>query len=274
MTYPVHWRTDDVGAASRGAAAALLKRKVAVMYTGSTPKASEARAVFAMKFEGFMPPEPTIAVFDLDRTVTRAGTYTPFLLSTVEGGLPVAWTVLRGLAAALTYKAGLISRSQLKARMLALTIAGAPRVKVRGWAEAFVDRWLKTHVRPGALAAIAKHRAAGDHLVLATASFDFYAEIFAARLGFDHTIATASVWNEADCLEAGVAGENCYGADKLAAVRSYVETRANRGRVVAYSDHHTDFDLLRWADEGVAVNPNGKLRARAGASGIAIVDWN
>jgi len=216
----------------------------------------------------------TIAVFDLDRTVTRAGTYTPFLLYCAGGGVAVAWTVLRGLVAALTYKAGLISRSQLKARMLALTIAGAPRVKVQGWAEGFVERWLKTHVRPGALEAIARHRAAGDHLVLATASFDFYAGVFASRLGFDHLIATASVWDAKDCLVAGVAGENCYGADKLAAVQTYVETRASPRRVVAYSDHHTDFDLLRWADDGVAVNPNGKLRARANTAGLAVVDWN
>jgi phosphatidylglycerophosphatase C len=215
----------------------------------------------------------TIAVFDLDRTVTREGTYTPFLLSTAAGWLAMAWTMLRGLAAGLTYKAGLIARSQMKARMLALTIAGAPRVQVTGWAEVFVDRWLKTHVRPGAVEAIARHRAAGDHLVLATASFDFYATVFARRLGFDHVIATGSVWM-GDCLQASVDGENCYGADKLKAVRAYIETLPSPRLVVAYSDHHTDFELLRWADEGVAVNPNRKLRIRADAAGLAIVDWN
>jgi len=216
----------------------------------------------------------TIAVFDLDRTVTTAGTYTPFLLHCLGGGPAVAWPVLRGLGAALTYKAGAITRSQLKARMLDLTIAGSSRAQVRAWAEDFVARWLKTRVRPGSVAAIARHRAAGDHLVLATASFDFHAEVFAARLGFDHLIATGSVWDGADRLCAAVAGPNCYGADKLAAVRAYVEARPLPRRVVAYSDHHTDFDLLRWADEGVAVNPNAKLRRRAGAAGLEIVDWN
>ncbi len=215
---------------------------------------------------------PTIAVFDLDRTVTRAGTYTPFLLFCAGGGPTVAWIVLRGLVAGLIYKAGFMTRSQMKGRMLALTIAGAPRAQVHGWAEAFVDRWLKTHVRPGAVAAIARHKAAGDHLVLATASFDFYARVFASRLGFDHQIATGSVWQE-DRLQAAVNGENCYGPDKLAAVKAYIETLPDPKRVVAYSDHHTDFELLRAADEGVAVNPNNKLRKRANAGGMAVVDW-
>jgi HAD superfamily hydrolase (TIGR01490 family) len=164
-----------------------------------------------------------------------------------------------------------MTRAGLKARMLELSIAGASRDQVAAWAEAFVSRWMKIQVRPGALAAIARHKAAGDRLVLATASFDFYAAVFARHLGFDDVIATRSVWRD-ERLCAALDGENCYGADKVAAVKAYLAAHPG-ARITAYSDHHTDFAFLRMADEGVAVNPNAKLRKLATAHGLAVVDW-
>lgn len=215
----------------------------------------------------------TVAIFDLDRTITRAGTYTPFLLHCLPSGLSRVGAVLAALPAALRYELGGITRGALKARMLELSIAGASGEQVAAWSEAFVGRWLESRVRPGARAAIARHKEAGDRLVLATASFDFYARVFAARLGFDDVVATVSVWDGANRLCAALAGENCYGPAKLAMVESHMATLPGAPRVVAYSDHHSDFALLQWAGEGVAVNPNAKLRRLAEANDLAIVDW-
>lgn len=221
-----------------------------------------------------MPSAPTVAIFDLDRTVTRAGTYTPFLLHCAPRSPLTIVRVLTGVALALAYVGGLSSRGAFKARMLALFIAGTSRAQVGLWADAFVARWLESHLRPGALTAIARHRAAGHTLVLATASFDFYADVFAARLGFDHVIATAGVWDESGHLCAALGGENCYGPAKVKAVKTFFEALPARPRSIFYSDHHSDFALLRWADEGVAVNPNGKLLRLAQTHGLSIVDWN
>lgn len=214
------------------------------------------------------------AIFDLDRTITRAGTYTPFLLQCAPRSLSTMLRVLAGVAVALVYVTGFGSRSAFKARMLALFIAGTPRAQIDMWSDAFVARWLERHLRPGARAAIARHRAARHHLVLATASFDFYARVFAQRLGFEHVIATASTWDTAGCLCAALGGDNCYGPAKLAAVRAYIESLPAAPSTVVYSDHHSDFALLRWADEGVAVNPSGKLRRLAPAHNLSVVDWN
>ncbi len=215
------------------------------------------------------PTSPGVAFFDLDRTITRAGTYTPFLLHCKGLDLPA---IAGALAAAARYKLGRTTRDALKARMLDLSIAGASREQVAAWTESFVTRWVATRLRPGALAAIARHKAAGDRLVLATASFDFYARAFAEKLGFDDVVATRSVWQD-ERLRAALDGPNCYGAAKVAMVKAYMA--AHPGRVVAaYSDHHTDFEFLRLAEKGVAVNPNAKLRALAQAHGLAVVDWN
>ena len=214
-----------------------------------------------------------IAIFDLDRTITRAGTYTPFLLSCSPPSLGKAGRVSVALAAALGYSLGGMTRGSLKARMLELFIAGASRDQVAAWTDAFVARWLQTHIRPGALAAIARHRAAGDRLVMATASFDFYAGVFGARLRFDHVLATASVWDAGGHLYAALDGENCYGAAKLTMVRNYLATLPSPARVTAYSDHHSDFGLLQEVQEGVAVNPNVKLRRLAQKHNLTVVDW-
>ena len=219
-------------------------------------------------------PSSAVVVFDLDRTVTRAGTFTPFLLYCMPLGLTLAGRMLRGFLAAIAYVAGRGTRSSFKARLLDLSIAGASRAQVQAWSDGFVKRWAQTHIRPGALATIARHRAAGDHLILATASFDFYAQVFAEYLGLNHTIATASAWDDGGRLCAAVSGENCYGAAKLAAVQTYVAGLPGTTRVVAYSDHPTDLGLLRWADKGWAVNPNGELRRLALAHNLPVVDWN
>lgn len=217
---------------------------------------------------------PVVAVFDLDRTITRMGTYTPFLMHCV----PASQRTLERLPMALwlmaVYAVGLISRQDVKARMLDVNIAGASRAQVAAWSDSYVERCLRSHVRPGAMAAVAKHRAAGDHLVLATASFDFYAQVFADALGFDHLIATKSVWDDRGRLRAALGSANCYGAVKFAAVRDYVGALNPRPRIVAYSDHHSDVDLLRWADEGVAVNPDRRFRRMALDHGIEIADWD
>ncbi|MHB1207269.1 MAG: HAD family hydrolase [Rhodospirillaceae bacterium] len=215
--------------------------------------------------------EPRIAIFDLDRTVTRQGTYTPFLLHCAQAlGKSRLAVVAAALPAVAGYGLGFRSRGELKARMLECAIAGRPRAEVMAWAGGFGS---VTEIRPGARAAIARHRAAGDRLVLATASFDFYAQVFAEALGFDDLIATGSVWRD-EVLAPAIAGENCYGPAKLAAVRAYVERMNPRPRVVAYSDHHSDFALLRWADEGVAVNPSSRLRSLARAHALTISDWD
>jgi len=216
---------------------------------------------------------PIVAVFDLDRTITRMGTYTPFLMHCVPAHERTFERLPMAIWLTAIYALGLVSRDDVKARMLEVNIVGSTRAQIAAWADTYVEKCLGNHVRPGARAAVAAHRAAGHHLVLATASFDFYAQGFADVLGFDHLIATKSLWDDRGRLRAALGSENCYGQVKFAAVQDYVAATIPRPRVIAYSDHHSDVELLRWADEGVAVNPNGRFRRMAVANGFQIVDW-
>jgi len=213
-----------------------------------------------------------IAIFDLDRTVTDRGTFTPWLMYFVRRQpwrlffLPVV------LAAALGYKLKLLTRKGLKEVMLKCIVAGQDPSAVNEVNAAFVAAWIPDRCRPGALAAIAAHRKAGHAIVLATASNDVHAVPIAKALGIQRVVATQAEVDAGGRLTGRILGPNCYGTDKLIMVQAALGAATEQ--TVVYSDHHTDWPLLRWAGKGVAVNPTAKLRALAAAHGMSIVDWN
>ena len=216
-----------------------------------------------------------IAFYDLDKTITARATWTPFLIAAARarapwrlGLLPVAG----GWGAA--HKLGLASRASVKARAQRLLIGRAlPDAARRQLAERFAAR---VALRPGALERIAADRAEGFTLVLATASFGYYATAIATRLGFDAVIATEAARAADGAWAPRVAGDNCYGAAKLAMITAWLADRGiDRGgaRLRFYSDHVSDAPTLGWVDEAFAVNPDRRLRRLAKAKGWPVLDW-
>ncbi len=216
---------------------------------------------------------PVAAIFDLDRTITRHGTFTPFLWS-VACRRPGKFVHLPAIAlAALRYRLGAIDRKRLKEVMLAAVLGGAARPAVDEYAAAFARDTVPAGLRPAALAAIEAHRRDGDFLVLATASMDFYVEPIGAALGFDAVVATRSRWHPDGRLTGRIEGENCRGLAKLDRIRADLPRLRAEYRLLAYSDHHSDAPLLRWADRAIVVAPTAKLRSIAAAEGFEVRDW-
>ena len=133
-----------------------------------------------------------LAVYDMDRTVTRRATYTPFLLHCAVRRAP--WRLLLlpfVLLSMLAYAARLIDRAKLKEINHHLLLGGTihPR-ELKPLVESFADKQVATNIRPGARKAIARDKAEGRRLVLATASYRLYDDAIAERLGFDDVIGT------------------------------------------------------------------------------------
>jgi HAD superfamily hydrolase (TIGR01490 family) len=219
-----------------------------------------------------------LAVYDMDKTVTRRPTYTAFLLHVASRRSP--WRLLLMplvLLALLAYAVRLIDRARLKEINQRLLIGRrAPMAELRPLVESFADRQLGTNIRPGARAAIARDKAEGRRLVLATASYRLYADAIAQRLGFDDVIGTGSVIGLDDRVHARIGGENCYGRAKMRMIAGWVEASGltgKHGHIRFYSDHVSDRPAFEWADEPVAVNPHGKLRRLAEDRGWAVEDW-
>jgi HAD superfamily hydrolase (TIGR01490 family) len=219
-----------------------------------------------------------LAIYDMDRTVTKRPTYTPFLLHCATRRAP--WRLLflpLVLLSMLAYVVRLIDRAKLKEINHHLMLGSRihPR-ELKPLVDSFAEKQLASNIRPGARAAIARDKAEGRRLVLATASYRLYADAIAERLGFDDVIATGSIIGLDARVHAKIAGENCYGPAKLMMIADWVDKsglKGAHGRVRFYSDHVSDRPAFEWADEPVAVNPHGKLRRLAEQRGWQIEDW-
>ena len=219
-----------------------------------------------------------LAIYDMDRTVTKRPTYTPFLLHCAVRRAP--WRLLflpLVLISMIAYVLGLIDRARLKEinHRLLLGAQIHPR-ELAPLVESFAEVQVAENIRPGARKAIARDKAEGRRVVLATASYRIYADAIAEGLGFDDVIGTGSVIGLDDRVHARIAGENCYGPAKMRMIADWVEKsglKGAHGHVRFYSDHVSDQPAFEWADEPVAVNPHGKLRRLAEQRGWAVENW-
>jgi HAD superfamily hydrolase (TIGR01490 family) len=219
-----------------------------------------------------------LAIYDLDRTVTRHATYTPFLLHCALRRAPWRLLLIPFVAASmLAYLAKAIDRARLKEINHRLLLGGAihPR-DLKPLVESFAEATVTGNIRPGARKAIARDKEQGRRLVLATASYRLYAEAIAQRLGFDDVIGTGSVIGLDERVRSRIEGENAYGEAKLRMIAAWVEKsglKGKHGHVRFYSDHASDAPTFEWADEPVAVNPHARLARMAIRRGWAIEDW-
>ena len=217
-----------------------------------------------------------LAIYDMDRTVTRHATYTPFLLHCAARRAP--WRLLLlplVLLSMLAYVAKLIDRGRLKEINHHLLIGHRRHAhELQPLVDSFASKTAAGNVRPGARDAIARDRAEGRRIVMATASYRLYAEAIARELGFDDCIGTASVIGLDERVHAKIDGDNCYGPAKLVMIEEWLKRHElARGQVRFYSDHASDAPVFEWADEAVAVNPHEPLRKLARRRGWDIVDW-
>lgn len=219
-----------------------------------------------------------LAIYDMDRTVTRRPTFTSFLLHCALARAP--WRLVfvpLVIASMLAYLAKAISRARLKEINHALLLGRSIHpAQLKPLVDSFADAQVARNIRPGARAAIARDKAQGRRIVMATASYRFYAAAIAERLGFDDVIGTGTMLGLDEALLARIEGENCYGDAKLRMIAAWVEKsglKGTRGHVRFYSDHVTDAPVLEWADEAVAVNPHARLRKLAAARGWRQEDW-
>ena len=219
-----------------------------------------------------------LAIYDMDRTVTRHATYTPFLLHCAINRAPWRLVFLPiVILSMLAYLARLIDRGELKEINQRLLVGHLVHLnELKPLVDSFAESQAATNIRPGARAAIARDKAEGRRLVLATASYRLYADAIAERLGFDDVIGTQSIIGLDERVHARIGGENCYGPAKLRMIADWVEAsglKGVHGHVRFYSDHVSDQPAFEWADEPVAVNPHDKLRRLAEERGWAIEDW-
>ncbi len=209
-----------------------------------------------------------IAIYDLDKTITRRPTFTRFLLFYAQRLSPLRLLALPVWIAALVgYRIGLYGRKPLKQFGIAMFMGRKLSADaLETMAREFTDDVVVHDLQPGAVQSIANDRAQGSHLVIATAAAAFYAEEIGKRLGFDHVVATRHIANRDGTISNHIDGENCYGEEKLKMVSDWLSDQklARTDCIISvYSDHHSDAPLLDWADRPFLVNASNKMQQLA-----------
>jgi len=220
--------------------------------------------------------DETIAVFDLDGTITTRDTTAAYLLGYLRAHPGRLARCLPLAVRTAGFAAGYIDNAGMKRGAIRAILGNSTRGEIEAWTDRFVPWCLKALVRPMAQAHIRAHRDAGHHLILASASLDLHVQPIAHALGFPDVICTQVAWTRDQRISGDLDGDNIRGEKKLAAVQRAVallESTPRSAVVIAYSDHHADLPLLRWADQAVAVNPTKRLGAAAGIEHMTVEDW-
>jgi HAD superfamily hydrolase (TIGR01490 family) len=211
-----------------------------------------------------------IACFDLDGTITHHDTLFPLVLRQLARR-PLRLLRLLGMVPALARFAIDRDRGALKQSLLRRTLRGTPRAELTALAESFVRDTIERRCFPDALAAIRRHRDAGHHLVLMSASVDFYVPEFGRQLGFDQVISTG-VRFDGDRLEGTLTTPNRRGEEKARCFEALVAER-NDAETFAYGNSDSDLPHLRLARHGVLVNGSPSAQRAAVALGVVNVEW-
>lgn len=174
------------------------------------------------------------------------------------------------LPALAAFALGKADRGALKSALLRATMGGRSRTEVGAWTEEFV-RQLPARVFADAIKCIEGHHAAGDTLVLLSASPDLYVPALGRALGFGHSICTGIEWQQ-DRLVGRLATPNRRGEEK---VRCLQRLRAEypNALVSAYGNSPEDVPHLALADHPHLVNGGARARRLAAVHGIPCTRW-
>ena len=216
-------------------------------------------------------PAGTLAVFDLDGTITRHDTLWPFVLGYLW---PRPWRLPRlllAVPAALRF-AFKRDHGDIKGALIHAALGGLSRPALDRWAERYVARVLCRGLHAEALAAIAVHRRQGDRLLLMSASTDLYVPRIGAALRFDETICTKVLWRQDGTLEGHLASANCRGEEKLRCLQALI-ARERPECVYAYGDSRSDLAHLQFVQHGFLINPS-RSTLRAAAASIQTMHWS
>jgi phosphatidylglycerophosphatase C len=210
-----------------------------------------------------------IAVFDLDGTITRGDTLWPYLRGWARRH-PRRGFWPRTVAALGRYPLER-DRGRLKSRLIRIAMGGSTRADVQAWTADYVASLGNSELCPGALAAIERHRAGADRLVLLSASVDLYVPAIAHRLGFDEAVCTEVAWRDGR-LDGALVTENRRGGEKRRCIES-IRARFPGAKLTAYGNARSDFAHLQAVEEPVLVNAGRGLRRAGERLGFGTAEW-
>ena len=217
-----------------------------------------------------------LALFDLDHTLIPLDSDHAWGQFTVAQG----WRDAESFGRAndtfyAQYKAGTLDIHEYIRFATAVIRELGPEAAERAH-QAFMREMVLPHVQPQALALVKQHQAAGDTVVIVTATNAFVTRPIARAFGVDELIAI-DLEHDADGRPTGaIAGVPSFREGKVARVAQWLAARGQGWDQVVhstfYSDSINDLPLLEKVHEPVAANPDDRLRAIAQTRGWRILN--
>lgn len=139
----------------------------------------------------------------------------------------------------------------------------------------FMTENIEKVIKNEALALIESHRAAGDTLVIVTATNEFVTRPIADAFGVSDLIAVELETDSAGLLTGEIKGTPSFREGKVTRVAQWLQARGldwSTTETVFYSDSMNDLPLLEQVTHPVATNPDTRLRALATERGWRILD--
>jgi HAD superfamily hydrolase (TIGR01490 family) len=139
----------------------------------------------------------------------------------------------------------------------------------------FMAEVIGPEIRPEALALVEQHRAAGDEVVIVTATNEFVTAPIARALGVEELIAVKLARDGDGWITGDIDGVPSLREGKVHRVAQWLQSRGlgwDDAEITFYSDSMNDLPLLEKVDHPVATNPDERLRTIATQRGWRILD--
>ncbi|MDG9928458.1 MULTISPECIES: HAD-IB family hydrolase [unclassified Pseudomonas] len=215
-----------------------------------------------------------LAIFDLDETLIHGDCASLWAQHMAD----IQWVdrdsfVPREQELMALYSRGELAMEDYMAFTLAPLVGRTPE-EVEFIVGPFVEDVIEPIIFSDAMRCLAAHRAAGDRLLIVSASAHFLVSAIAERLGVAEVLAI-------DCeLQYGgysgnLSGVPTYREGKVTRLRAWLESEGESlDGAHFYSDSHNDLPLLQLVPHPHTVNPDPTLRAHAEQAGWDILHWN
>jgi len=217
----------------------------------------------------------TLAIFDLDNTLMAGDSDYLWGVFLVEHGIVNENEFVRENERFYReYEAGSMDIYEFLRFSLRPLRDSRPQ-DLRRWRRDFLHEKIEPIVLPSARRLVERHRAAGDTLLIVTATNEFVTAPIAEHLGVPNLIAT--IPEQVNGHYTGkVSGIPAYQAGKVKRLLDWLEeTAAGAASGLAgstfYSDSHNDIPLLERVDHPVATDPDDRLRRHARDRGWPII---
>lgn len=184
-----------------------------------------------------------LALFDFDGTLTYKDSFLEFIRY-YHGKKAFYLGMFRLSPWLLAYKAKLLPNWRAKEKVLEYFFGRLPEKEFRRRGEAFARELIPAMLRPKAEQALRQHLAAGDRVLVVSASAEPWLRAWCNELGVE--LLATGLECENGLITGKIKGKNCYGPEKVRRIREYLKLEDYQ-EVYVYGDSSGDREMLTLA---------------------------